>query len=84
MSNQVIDKEGWYISYLPATNNVMGISLFAPDGNGDETALCVSGKYYILNGDHREAFNKDSLEEAMQHFRNNPSLQSSWSNKEEE
>jgi hypothetical protein len=83
MSNQVINKGDWYISYLPPGASVGGISAFGADEGGDETAICVGGKFYILNGDHREDFNKDSLEEAMQHFRNNPSLHSSWSNEEE-
>jgi hypothetical protein len=73
MNNKVIQEEKWYTSYIPKTNNIVGISILAPEGSEDKTALCVIGKFYILNGDHVEDFSADFLEEAMQHFRDNPS-----------
>jgi hypothetical protein len=42
----------------------------------EETALCVQNKYYILNGDHREAFGKriESLGECIAYFESLPRL----------
>jgi len=36
----------------------MGTTMFAADKGGDETAMVLDGKYYILNGDFREAYRK--------------------------
>lgn len=79
--NYLLKKEGFSISYLPAGK--IGISMFDCDGGGQElggeTALCFDGKYYILNGDHREAYAPMSKEDAVRYFSANQNLRSGWS-----
>lgn len=57
--NYVLDGDGFFISYNP--NPGAGISSFAADNGGDETALCAGKKdsdieYRILNGDFRAEY----------------------------
>ena len=55
--NQVMDGDDFFVSYNPDTTAAFGaISLFAGDGVGEETALCIDGKYFILNGDFRKEY----------------------------
>ncbi len=63
--NEILDFDGFFISYLPPGG--FGISMFAADGDGGETALVVmdggankvsGNSYYILNGDWRKDYEK--------------------------
>ena len=81
--NLVLEGKGYHISYLPK-NGSIGILIpsFASDGNGDETALCVDGNYYILNGDFRKEYEKvinKGLSACMKVFEAHPNQISSWS-----
>lgn len=60
--NSILDKDGFYISYLPYDHNY----------DGATTALVMDEQFYILNGDHREAYTKlTTKEECEQYFINN-------------
>jgi hypothetical protein len=52
--NQVLDGDGFYISFVACTRSVIG--MFDGDDGGAETALVKNGKFYILNGDWREQY----------------------------
>ena len=60
--NEVTTKKGYYVSY----NN------YDTDIYGSDTTALVKDDFYILNGDHREAYAKlDTFEECMEYFKNN-------------
>lgn len=60
--NTVNPQSYWSLSYLP----------WAEDTQTDETAICFRGKFFILNGDHREQLNGKSIHSALQYWRSNP------------
>lgn len=61
-TNEVLEGKGFYISYNPNTSDVC--SSFTNFGNalggnfkdGEETALCYDGSFYILEGDFRKEY----------------------------
>lgn len=67
-SNEILDCNGFFVSYLPAGAQVGGGmfpflgSMFASDDGEAETALCIDEggktKYLILNGDYRHEYEK--------------------------
>jgi hypothetical protein len=49
-----------------------------------ETAICKDDNYYILNGDHRDEYEKlvpKGFEVCKAYFDSKPELRSSWSNR---
>ncbi len=54
--NYVLMGDGFYVSYnaLPWASPLG--ALFASDDLSDETALCYNGRFDVLNGDFREAY----------------------------
>lgn len=54
--NETLQGKDFHISYNPCPGFV--ISWFGSDTGGPETALCKGNKFYILNGDHRAAYEK--------------------------
>ncbi len=56
-TNEILDIDeagNAYVSFNPAP--YCGIGLFKSDGGGSETALVMDEKFFILNGDHRKAY----------------------------
>ncbi len=50
VGNLVLQGKDFYISYINfKTKNILVV---------EETAICSEDKYYILRGDHREAYSK--------------------------
>lgn len=76
----VLEGDGFYISYNPDTSNVL-MGFGAGEGSGEETALCHDGKYFILNGDYREDYEKliDQGYEACKKFYDERNNHSKWS-----
>lgn len=79
MNNIIVQGIGFHISYNPNTSTL---------GSGfqgdvlDETAIVVSGKYYILNGNYLKEYQAiidDGLAACMQVFHSNIKNKSSWS-----
>lgn len=72
-----------YISFNPSPCE--GISFFEADGKSCETALCIGGSYYILNGDFREQYTKaansfDPFTACVNVYQNNKvKFNSTWS-----
>lgn len=55
--NEVLDGDGFYISYQPDTAAGPFGAFFSGNGETlDETALVKDGKFFILNGDWREQY----------------------------
>jgi hypothetical protein len=57
--NEIIEGNGFYVSYLPHSNSAFG--MFSGDGGGAETALVKKNGdkrpvYLVLNGDFREQY----------------------------
>lgn len=72
MINEVTTKNGFYISYNPAP--FIGYE-------GEETALVINDKYFILLGDFRKQYKKiKTLKGAISFFKRNKSKIGSWSN----
>lgn len=72
--------DGFYISYVP--NPGIDLGLFQSDEGQPETALCQDGKYYILNGDFRDAYGPLILQgfaACKKFYDENASEHSSWS-----
>jgi hypothetical protein len=80
--NSILEGDGFHISYNPST--LMDIPVFAGDGSGEETALCVDDKFYILNGDFRKEYEKafeKGLAACVKVFQKHEhEYKSSWSN----
>ena len=77
-SNEILQGEGFFVSYTPATL----AGGFASDRGGDETAIVSEGAYFILNGDHRRAYSKlvsKGLAICMAYFEGHQDQVSSWS-----
>lgn len=70
--------ENYYVSYNPMNDpwmNAIGFTNGTP-----ETALCIDGEYYILEGDWREQYDAcKTLEEALQLYRDNREHSNFWS-----
>ena len=70
--NFVLQRENYFISYNPSP--VINL-----EGRG-ETALCFADEYFILNGDHRSAYEQcKSLKECVEVFKNNSNDAAFWS-----
>lgn len=83
MGNEVLEGDGFYISYRGNTSVFGG--MFAGDDNGQgETALSYKGEYKILNGDFREEYEKianKGLKECLKFFKSKEKeCKSTWSN----
>lgn len=52
--NSTLNGDGFWVSFNPNP----GTSLFGRDDDGPETALCYDGRYDILNGDFRDAYER--------------------------
>lgn len=79
--NIIAKGEGFAVSYLPP-NNMLNGTIFASDGPEGETALIAKGNFYILNGDHREAYTPlipQGKNACMAYYRSKPELRSGWS-----
>jgi hypothetical protein len=82
--NEAIEGDGFYISYMPP-GGMPGT--FAADGDLAETALVRGSKFYILNGDHRKAYEALvglGFDACKEHFENHRSETSRWSNTDKE
>ncbi len=81
MENEVMDYGEFYISYNPDPR-FSSLPLFDSD-DGAETALVKDGKFFILNGDFREAYKHLASEgfEACKKFYDQQAThaRSSWS-----
>jgi len=67
----------WFVSYI--NQSISG----ACDTADGETAIIANGKYYILNGDWREAYRElipKGLDACMAFFHSKPQFHSTWSN----
>ena len=72
--------DGFGISFNPQTSALGGTWRGESE---EETALCVDGRYFILNGDFREEYTKladDGLNACIAFFLSKPELHGSWSN----
>ena len=83
--NEVLEGDGFYISFLPNTRNFMGFEskLFAGDDKGQgETALVKDGTYLILNGDYRKEYEEavpNGYEACRAVYESHQHKASSWS-----
>lgn len=72
--------DDFFVSYNPDTA-VMGIGMFDGDG-ADETALCKGGKFFILNGDFRDDYDRlgpQGFDACLAFFKDHSEQKSSWS-----
>lgn len=72
---RVIKGENYHISFAEVDTD-------GPFGGDEstETAIVTKDSFYILNGDHTDAYEKcNSLEECMAYFNANVEQRSSWS-----
>ena len=80
-SNEVLDGDGFYISYNPSP--FQGNKFFGSDKGNSETALCREHKFYILNGDYRKQYEElipQGFEKCKEFFDSQPvESVSSWS-----
>ena len=90
-TNNVLDGDGFYISYNPSPN-FLGFGFFGSDGGQSETALVKTAvgarsTFYILNGDFRRDYEKLVPQgfDACLAFYNSQKAEhrSSWSDDEE-
>lgn len=83
MGDAILDCGDFFISYRGNTRSVMGITAFAGDNGGAETALIKGNDYYILNGDFRKEYEKvadKGFEECVKFFNTKKEKhESSWS-----
>jgi len=78
-NNMMADCGDFKISFNPDTFSLG--QAFAGDSE-EETALCVAGQYFILNGDFRDAYAPladDGLKACLQFFIDNAAFASKWS-----
>lgn len=68
MENEVIRRDGFYISYNPCVfdTHKPETALVVPDA-----AAMFGSKFYILNGDWREQYNNKTLDECIEVFHSN-------------
>lgn len=80
VSHRVLNADGFFISY---NADLHDIGWMRSDNGGAETAIATyDGHYYILNGDHRDAYESlvdEGLEACLAYFNSKPELKSSWS-----
>ncbi len=71
--NFVLNRDGYFISYNPSPEINM-------EGRG-ETALCFNGKFFILNGSHKEEYEQcGSLQECADYYKAHIEEIAFWSN----
>lgn len=78
--NTVLEKEGFYISYLFPKSGLFSGTSFDSDTDEGETALVKDSHFYILNGDYRKEYEELvdlGFEECYKFFKNNPN-KSRW------
>lgn len=79
--NVYMECDGFGVSYNASPG--FGFSLFSGDGGSDETALCVDGDFYIMNGDFRREYAEQAdaggIDACLRFFASKPELLSSWS-----
>lgn len=78
--NSILEADGFYISYNASPGVIPS---FSGDDGSDETALVENNRYYILNGDHREDYEKlvdQGFAACARYFLAHEDQQSSWSN----
>jgi hypothetical protein len=73
------ERDGFVISFN--LNPGAGFDSFSADTAEGETAIIKDGKYFILNGDWRKAYENKSFDECMKIFSENISEISSWSDR---
>ena len=81
--NQVLNGEGFYISYMPS-NGMDAFGSWGSDSGSDETALCKDGEFFILNGDFRKEYAKiieEGFDRCLDFYEKNLEAKSSWSGK---
>lgn len=80
--NLLLRGDGFFISYASSAG-LRRLGALGSDNGSDETALCKDGKYHILNGDFRAAYERLVPEgfEACKKFYDQQSAHadSSWS-----
>ncbi|SIC58954.1 hypothetical protein [Mycobacteroides abscessus] len=77
--NSLLKSDDFYLSFNPGN---FVASVFDSDGSGSETALCKDGNYFILNGDHRAAYEKvfdQGFSACFAYFMKHQDQVSSWS-----
>lgn len=81
--NYIADGDGFFVSYRPTNTGPLGGTIADCDTDEGETAIVKQREYYILNGDHREAYGPlitDGFDACKAYFDAHPDLVSSWSN----
>jgi hypothetical protein len=83
--NSILEYPDFYISYNPNMGGMGGFRGFRSDNGAPETALCNSGKFYILNGDFRKDYRQLAIDggfdKCFTFFKSRKSEKgSSWSN----
>lgn len=71
------DDASWCVSYIN-----QGVDWGSCDTADGETAIITNGKYYILNGDWREAYRElipEGLDACMAFFHSKAQFHSTWS-----
>ena len=80
-ANQVLRlTESCFVSYNP--NPCQGIRILEGDNSSEETALCIDGEYFILNGDFRGQYETAAsvdVASCVDVYENNKEFRSSWS-----
>ncbi|MEV0360115.1 hypothetical protein AB0H71_29055 [Nocardia sp. NPDC050697] len=79
--NVQLELDDFYVSYNSGEIAPF-IPAFAADNGGAETALCKDGKYFILNGDHREQYENlvdEGFGACYAYFMRHQDERSSWS-----
>jgi len=83
--NELLQGEGFYISYNPSPCDNIAGSFFSSDGGGAETALAVDSEgqkvWMILNGDYRKAYQAafPDKEACIKVYKKHIEHRSSWS-----
>jgi len=80
-NNKTLNFDGFYISFATGSG-LSTLSIFSSDSGSSETALCVEDKFFILNGDFREDYERlgpKGLKDCMDFFIANKEKSSTWS-----
>ena len=76
MGNEYVEMDGFALSFNPSPG--MGFSMFQGDTDDGETAIVKDGKFFILNGDHRDEYlSRETYEGCRDYFLSRPELKSS-------
>lgn len=80
--NEVLVGDGFYVSFVTgAATAAWAGGIFASDRGEDETALCIDGDFFILNGDFRKEYEELAPrgKDACLAFYRSQNDRSSWS-----